>query len=104
MPSITLDGTEHTGLYRGQCTCGDVWNGQASAEGTYGYSPALPVADAAVHAKLVHHGGLFTIVFTQRFKLWLERYWSAASDRLGASAAHLPPPTARSGFGWRSGR
>jgi len=81
---LALDGSLN-GKYRGDCECGMTWSGQTETDGSRTPSPALPVAEAAVHHRMCHHDQALQLVFTWRFEQWLERYWRTmdASQGLG---------------------
>ena len=88
MPTIRMDGTFHTGVYRIECgDCGDAWNGQGEPIGAVNWSPALAIAEAVVHAKLGHRQEQIEVYFSERFRLWLIHYWERASLRASEAAA-----------------
>jgi hypothetical protein len=71
---IALDGAWR-GQYRGDCECGSSWTGVAELHRTGVASPALPIAEAVVHKRMMHEDQFLELVFTERFCVWLERFW-----------------------------
>lgn len=78
---IAIDGSVTNGRYRVECECGMVWNGTAEHNRLNQWSPALPVAECAVHLKLEHPNTLLDLRFTSRFTRWLESHWEHSNER-----------------------
>jgi len=77
---LSIDGSDHNGLYRVSCECGDSWSGEALRDVYCGFNPALPVAECVVHMRLVHPTLWLDIRFSSRFSGWLEKYWRSTSS------------------------
>lgn len=75
MLAVGIDGSAHTGTYRIECQCGTAWGGRAELFGRVNYSPALPIAEVVVHAKMAHGGVKVDMRFSSKFEDWLVRYW-----------------------------
>jgi hypothetical protein len=79
---LLIDGAAHTGCYRVECDCGDVWHGQGEVAGVAAWSPALPIAECVVHMRECHSGAFLDLQFSERFRHWLIAYWERANLRL----------------------
>lgn len=82
MLKVAIDGSAHTGNYRVQCACADTWNGQGERINDSSWSPAMPVAEAIVHMRLMHSGMRCDLDFSDRYRAWLAVYWEQASRRV----------------------
>lgn len=85
---MVIDGSL-AGVYRGDCECGFSWHGVAERMSDYSHSPALPIAEAAVHWRMCHEHLELQLRFTQRFHKWLESYWQRVDALNGLGQASM---------------
>lgn len=90
MATLVIEGSEENGAYRVRCSCLQTWKGRAEPLVFGTYSPALPVAEAAVHWRLEHAAAGLYVEFSPGFRMWLERYWEATSRDLRAVPLRHP--------------
>jgi hypothetical protein len=76
MLSVTVAGNDRTGSYTGGCECGSSWSGSIRIVDDRCPSPAMPVAEAMVHAKLEHRNEHVDMHFTVGFVQWLMQFWA----------------------------
>lgn len=81
---ISISGREEVGSYSVRCSCGQYWRGRALPMQNGTYNPALPIAEAVVHFRLIHATARLEVVLDEPYSFWLQRYWEAVNQEFQA--------------------
>jgi len=81
---ISIYGVEEVGSYSVRCSCGQYWRGRALPMQNGSYNPAMPLAEAVVHFRLLHATARLEVVFDEPYSFWLQRYWESVNRDMQA--------------------